>query len=270
MKFTSSENVDVKKNVIIFIIIALILFFIDRSENKYFKIIRFSINDAIIYSTVIVKSPFNFAIKISNSITNFFHSKNIINQNEILELKNEINKIKNENISLRLQLDNFKKIINEENYQFQTIRTKVLMYKSNILQETIIINKGEKDGVNVGDPLIKNNVLVGKVIKTNFKSSHGILITNINSRVPVKIGDKSYRAIVVGNPNTEKRLNLEFLPKEFSFNDGDYIYTTNINNVMPEGILVGRMILKDKNNFFASPLYDFNQMDYLTIITMKR
>ena len=39
---------------------------------------------------------------------------------------------------------------------------------------------------------------------------------------------------------------------------------------MPEGILVGRMILKDKNNFFASPLYDFNQMDYLTIITMKR
>ena len=54
MKFASSENVDVKKNIIIFIIISLILFFIDRSDNKYFKATRSAINDGIIYATVVL------------------------------------------------------------------------------------------------------------------------------------------------------------------------------------------------------------------------
>ena len=48
------------------------------------------------------------------------------------------------------------------------MQAKVLLYKSNILHETIIINKGQNDGIKVGDPLIKNNILVGKILKTQF------------------------------------------------------------------------------------------------------
>ena len=60
MKFASSTNVDVKKNIFIFILLSFILFFLDRSDNKYLKNVRFIINDTIIYSSVILKSPFNF------------------------------------------------------------------------------------------------------------------------------------------------------------------------------------------------------------------
>ena len=52
-----------------------------------------------------------------------------------------------------------------------------------------------------GDPIIKNNMLVGKITDVNFNSSYGVLITNINSRVPVRIGEKNYNAIAVGNPS---------------------------------------------------------------------
>ena len=72
MKFASSTNVDVKKNVFIFIFLSFILFFLDRSDNKYLKNVRFIINDTIIYSSVILKSPFNFFIETSESVTNFF------------------------------------------------------------------------------------------------------------------------------------------------------------------------------------------------------
>ena len=72
MKFASSENVDVKKNIIIFVIISIILFFIDRSDNKFFKVTRSVINDGIIYTTVILKSPFNFIINTTTSVGNFF------------------------------------------------------------------------------------------------------------------------------------------------------------------------------------------------------
>ena len=270
MKFASSTNVDVKKNISIFILLSFVIFFLDRGDNKYLKNIRYAINDTIIYSSVILKSPFNFILETSKSVTNFFQKDNQINENKLISLENKVGRLKNENISISLQLKNLKKISGEELYKYETIQAKVLLYKSNILHETIIINKGKNDGIKVGDPLIKNNILVGKILKTNFNTSHGILITNLNSRIPVRIGKNNYKAIVVGNPKSEKQLNLEFLPKEFTFEDGDYIYTTSINNIMPEGILVGQIKLRNDDDFVAEPLYDFSQLDYLTVVKFNK
>jgi rod shape-determining protein MreC len=270
MKFASSTNVDVKKNISIFILLSFVIFFLDRGDNKYLKNIRYAINDTIIYSSVILKSPFNFILETSKSVTNFFQKDNQINENKLISLENKVERLKNENISISLQLKNLKKISGEEIYKYETIQAKVLLYKSNILHETIIINKGNNDGIKVGDPLIKNNILVGKILKTNFNTSHGILITNLNSRIPVRIGKNNYKAIVVGNPKSEKQLNLEFLPKEFTFEDGDYIYTTSINNIMPEGILVGQIKLRNDDDFVAEPLYDFSQLDYLTVVKFNK
>ncbi len=271
MKFASSTNVDVKKNIFVFILISFILFFLDRNDNKYLKHIRFIVNDTIIYSSVVLKSPFNFVIETSKSVTNYFQKKDVsVDKNKLTNLENKVNTLKNENIALKLQIENLKKISGEEIYKFETVQAKVLLYKSNILHETIIINKGKNDGIKAGDPLIKNNILVGKVLKTNFNSSHGILITNINSRIPVRIGKKNYKAIIVGNPKSERLLNLEFLPKEYDFEDGDIIYTTSIENIMPDGILVGEIKLRDNKNFEAKPLYDFSQLDYLTVVKISK
>tara|TARA_B100000963_G_scaffold259692_1_gene227933 strand:+ start:91 stop:906 length:816 start_codon:yes stop_codon:yes gene_type:complete len=271
MKFASSTNVDVKKNIFIFILLSFILFFFDRSDNKYLKNVRYIINDTIIYSSVIIKSPFNFVLETSRSITNFFQKNDsTVDRNKLISLKNEVESLKNENISLSLQLENLKNITGEEIYKYETLQVKVLLYKSNILHETIIINKGENDGIKVGDPLIKNNILVGKVLKTNFNSSHGILITNINSRIPVRIGKQNYKAIIVGNPKSERQLNLEFLPKEYNFEDGDLIYTTSIENIMPDGILVGQIKFQNDDEFAAKPLYDFTQLDYLTVVRFSK
>ena len=270
MKFASSTNVDVKKNISIFILLSFVIFFLDRGDNKYLKNIRYAINDTIIYSSVILKSPFNFILETSKSVTNFFQKDNQINENKLISLENKVERLKNENISISLQLKNLKKISGEELYKYETIQAKVLLYKSNILHETIIINKGKNDGIKVGDPLIKNNILVGKILKTNFNTSHGILITNLNSRIPVRIGKNNYKAIVVGNPKSERLLNLEFLPKEFTFEDGDYIYTASIDNIMPEGILVGQIKLRNDDDFVAEPLYDFSQLDYLTVVKFNK
>tara|TARA_B100000963_G_scaffold357280_1_gene379078 strand:- start:1517 stop:2332 length:816 start_codon:yes stop_codon:yes gene_type:complete len=271
MKFASSTNVDVKKNIFIFILLSFTLFFLDRNDNKYLKNVRFVINDTIIYSSVIIKSPFNFIIETSKSVTNFFQKEDsIIGKNKLMKYENQIEELKNKNISLSLQLENLKKISGEEIYNYETLQAKVLLYKSNILHETIIINKGKNSGIKVGDPLIKNNILVGKILKTNFNSSHGILITNINSRIPVRIGKNNYKAIVVGNPKSERLLNLEFLPKEFQFQDGDYIYTTSIENIMPDGILVGQIKFLNDDDFEAKPLYDFSQIDYLTVVRLSK
>ncbi len=113
-------------------------------------------------------------------------------------------------------------------------------------------------------------MLVGKITDVNFNSSYGVLITNINSRVPIRIGEKNYNAIAVGSSGNTKTVNLEFLPKEYSLNEDDYAYTTSIDNIMPDGILVGQIKKDNENKFYLKPMYDFNQMDYLTIVKMSK
>ena len=76
MKFASSTNVDVKKNIFIFILLSFILFFLDRSDSKYLKNIRYIINDTIIYSSVIIKSPFSFILDKSNELA-FFSAQRV-------------------------------------------------------------------------------------------------------------------------------------------------------------------------------------------------
>jgi cell shape-determining protein MreC len=110
MKFASSTNVDVKKNISIFILLSFVIFFLDRGDNKYLKNIRYAINDTIIYSSVILKSPFNFILETSKSVTNFFQKDNQINENKLISLENKVERLKNENISISLQLKNLKKI----------------------------------------------------------------------------------------------------------------------------------------------------------------
>ena len=60
------------------------------------------------------------------------------------------------------------------------------------------------------------------------------------------------------------------MPKEYIFEDGDIIYTTNIENIMPDGILVGQIKLTNDGDFEAKPLYDFSQLDYLTVVRFAK
>ena len=94
------------------------------------------------------------------------------------------------------------------------------MYKKNLLSDSILISKGSAHGVKAGDPIVRENRLVGKIIDVNYASSKAILLTNIRSRIPVNVGEKSHRAILVGNPNIEGGISLEFLPKNVKFNNG--------------------------------------------------
>ena len=133
---------------------------------------------------------------------------------------------------MNLQLKKLQNIVNEEQYDYDFINSKVLMYKKFVVR-LILISKGSAHGVKAGDPIVRENRLVGKIIDVNYASSKAILLTNIRSRIPVNVGEKSHRAILVGNPNIEGGISLEFLPKNVKFNNGDKIFTSSIDQIVP-------------------------------------
>ena len=95
MKFASSTNVDVKKNIFVFILLSFILFFLDRSDNKYLTNVRFIVNDtipgqasvlvSIFFVGIILLTNTSLTLILVNKILNNLSGKN----DYILKDKNE-------------------------------------------------------------------------------------------------------------------------------------------------------------------------------------
>ena len=105
----------------------MLLLLIDTYDKKYFKYLKSAINDTIIYSAVAIKYPFQKIFDVVASVSNVFDDE-IITE-DVEKLKQELTTLQNKNQTLNLQLKKLQNIVNEEQYDYDFINSKVLMYK---------------------------------------------------------------------------------------------------------------------------------------------
>lgn len=153
-----------------------------------------------------IQSIFNKAMGPGKSVTYIFTLKSL--QNKAIE------SLTTENMTLRNQMKDEKNLVTENvalKSQFSAsqdtspnlLPAKVIGSPGFIpgvtLPEYLIINKGEKAGVKTGSPVLSNNFLVGKIIKTYPDFSKIELITNKNSSFTAKVvGDTDSNGILKG------------------------------------------------------------------------
>ena len=75
----------VKKNIIIFAFLSLLLLLIDTYDKKYFKYLKSAINDTIIYSAVVIKYPFQKIFGVASGVSNLFDDEIITEDGEKLK-----------------------------------------------------------------------------------------------------------------------------------------------------------------------------------------
>ena len=103
-----------------------------------------------------------------------------------------------------------------------------------------------------------------------------MLLTDINSRIPILIGEQLKQAILVGDPSSKSKLNFQYLSKKYKLKNGDKIYTSDLDGVLKRGILIGSIteVKKDENNkilnYFIQLDYNPYQADYVSIFIAKK
>ena len=81
-----------------------------------------------------------------------------------------------------------------------------------------------------------------------------------------------YQAILVGNSTKKNQLKLEFLPKNYQFQNGDMIYTSEIDGILKRGIIIGSLLIdsqedkKGQDNYSIELNYGEKQIDYVSIL----
>ena len=257
------KNTKQRFSLLTLIIISLIILIFSNLNLKIINILEKGLQDIVYRSSLIVSIPekkFNeYYIKAKDHLNLY----NLKNEEENLLEKYNAEKLANE--YLISENNRLREIIGEQQLSQGSIIAKVLLDKESPFLNSIIINKGSKDNIELGMAVVKGEYLIGKVIEVNFLTSRVILITDINSKIAGVIEPLGIHVIVSGNGKTQgviEYLKDQYYPK---LNDELNIYTSGVAGIFKPGIPIGKLKLNDKE-MFVDFFTDLSQLDFVKIL----
>ena len=245
-----------------------IVFLILGSFN--FKIINYvkaGIKEVVYRSSFIVSVPENL---LKDSYLTIQNHKKLYKENEKIKSELEILKAKdllNEFIISENQ--RLKNIVDDNLVKSDTIIAKVLSDKSSPYLRSIIINKGSKHKINLGMVVVDGAYLVGKIVEVNYSSSRVLLLSDLNSKIPVIVEPNTVFSILSG---TGKDYGIiQYSKKYEDIKNESVIYTSGAGSLFKAGIPIGRMNINNlsdekKVDFFS----DFSQLKFVKVVSFKK
>lgn len=116
---------------------------------------------------------------------------------------------------------------------------RVIGWDSSPLFESIIIDKGRDDGVQIGMPVDSQRGLVGQVFRTTADAAMVLLITDSSSSVPARLsGSRSVGVLHGGGLGGEMR--MDWIPLEAEVTEGDVVITSGLVGEFVAGLQVSR------------------------------
>ncbi len=214
------------------IVIAIILIVVD-SRLGVFNKVRSYMDTAVSPFYFLASGPRQFLDGISASLTSrrTLEQENKTLRNKLLLQSGELQllaQLKQENSRLRELLVS-PRLKNEQMMVSQVISGGMDPYRAQI-----VLDKGTKDGVYEGQPVISDRGVVGQVTAVNQLSSRVLLICDPTHALPVQVLRNDIRVIANGTGCTEDLL-LEPLPSDINIRVGDVLVTSGLGGRFPEG-----------------------------------
>ncbi len=124
--------------------------------------------------------------------------------------------------------------------EMRAMAAQILAVDTTISRQLLVLNKGKRDGVFAGQPVLDAKGVMGQIIDVGLMTSTVLLVSDSKSAVPVRNERTGERAILVGT-NSMSELSLINLPRTSSIAKGDLLVTSGLGRRYPEGYPVGRV-----------------------------
>lgn len=254
-----------------FILIVTSIIIISLSINN--KNLDLTVRDSILNVSkpifVAAKAPFNllldFIISVKDLTITYISNKDLRKENIALrKLYLETLEKEAENTNLK-QMLNFK---DEIKLQYDFITSKVYLSPRNDMENTLTLNVGTKNGVKEGYIAIGDNKsVIGRIINVRENYCDVLLLTDINSKIPVHTLNTNEKLILSGS--NDDYLNIDFFnSKNPNLVEGDLVYTSGDSNILPDGLYIGK-IKKSGNKFVIETDENINRISVVMIIIPK-
>ena len=244
------------------IIFSIFLIFLNSINFKAINYLKSGLNEVVYRISFIVSLPEkqinNSVISIKNHLKLYEESNETKDELKILKGKNfNLNYLKSENDRLRKLIDEY--IINSEE-----LVAKVLLDKDSPFLKSLIVNKGSKDNLKIGMAVLDGPYLIGKIVEVNYATSRALLISDLNSKIPVILEPGDIQSIMSG---TGKNFGeIQHFKKEFAFTEKKLVYTSGAGGVFKSGIPVGEYTKENKIKFFS----DLSQLTFVKLVSFEK
>lgn len=187
------------------------------------------------------KYPLSVFYHINSS---FFHAKKIFTfyseylaikkENDELKFKlNEVKEAEHENVRLRKILDLKAKV------PYDFLAAQIIAKEPTNWLNSLIIDKGQKSGIAINQPVMSFSSLIGKIIEVGGSTAKVLLISDANSRVVVLIQRTRVEGMLEGIGNGLCR--LKYMPVNSDVKLGDKVVSAGVGGVYPKGLIIGNI-----------------------------
>src|SRR6056300_501824 len=242
--FLKKENKQ-KFSLFTLLFISILIIILSSLNFKIIKDLKSIINEAVYRTSFIVSVPENFLInsylkvaEYSNFYEDYKENKEELKNFQSKEILNQI---------IISEKDELKKLIEDFTFTRNKILAKVIVDHDSPFSKTLIINKGSKDGLK---------------IETNFKTSRVLLLSDLNSNVPISISPGDVQAIVVGDGIDSGKIKYVKDNLVGDIQDQSIAYTSGTGDVFRSGAPVGRVSI-NQNEFSINFYSNFSQLKYV-------
>ena len=252
-------------SLIVLIFFSAVLIAFSKINLPGINYLKISLNEIVYRSSFIISIPekkikeFGIIIKEHYLLYNDYKDvKEKLSELESKEYQTEF--IINENKRL-------KELIEEYVYISDELVAKVLIDKKSPFLRSIILNKGSKDEVMLGMAVLDKGYLVGKIVEVNYATSRALLISDLNSKIPVSIEPGNIQSILSGTGDDNGK--IEYLQDDLEIQDKSIIYTSGSGALFKPGIPVGIVSKKaevNNVNFFSN----LSQLTFVKLASYKK
>jgi len=245
------------------IVLAVAIVLIGKADQAMFEPLRTRVTDAAAPVLDALSRPLAAAASAVDrvrDITNV-HEENLRLADEnrkLLQWQQVALKLSAENEAMRGLL----KVVPENGVSYVTAR--LIGNSGGAYMRTAMVNAGADQGIARGQAAIAEGGLIGRLTEIGNRAARVLLITDLNSRIPVVIPTSRTSAVLAGDNSDRPRLVFASEPKAIKI--GDRVVTSGDGGVFPPGLPVGVVAALDQGNVRVEPYAELRTLDYVLLV----
>ena len=246
-------------------VIAVIIVLLGKAEASIFDHARARLSDWVAPVLEDVREPVSGVERWIGSIGTIF---SVYSENLHLKQENaELHHWQNAALALERRVGRYELLLHAvPNPELPSVAARVIGESSHPFVKTMILNAGSQDGVKAGQAVVDDRGLIGRIYLTGDRTCWVILLTDLNSRIPVVIQPSNHRAIMAGD-NTPTP-NLEIDERGGPVKEGDRVISSGDGGQLPPELPVG-IVVGDGANLRVALFSDANSADYVHVVDYR-
>lgn len=244
-------------------VLGVSLMFFSASDSRLAARARMALVDVLEPFLSVMSYPAVFVARKFESMHNFGElseeNQRLISENEVLMTWYwHSQQLEAENNALR-SLTNFR-----DDAAVNFVSARVIADAGTTYTDSILLDAGADDGIRAGQAVLSGEGLVGRITEVGNSTARVLLITDIASRIPVRMAESGYNAVLKGRGDGLPM--VDYLPHDAQIRVSEFLLTSGIGGVFPAGLPVARIVGNEGGVVIASPIEEMEGLDILRVV----